>query len=89
MSFARIFPESVQKTCTTVTWVPYTVIFLHGDNSFAASYSAPLSFRVELGVDPVSMGCFFNSCQQLDQKSGSSIKSGMTKRILFWLTISN
>ena len=58
MSFARIFSESVQKTCTTVTWVPYTVIFLHGDNSFAASYSAPLSFRVELGIDLVSRGAF-------------------------------
>ena len=58
MSFTRISPESVQKTCTTVTWVPYTVIFLHGDNSFAASYSAPLSFRVKIGVDPVSRGAF-------------------------------
>jgi len=27
------------------------VIYLHGDNSFAASDSAPLSFRVKLGVD--------------------------------------
>ena len=34
------------------------MIYLHGDNSFAASDSAPLSFRVKLGVDPVSRGVF-------------------------------
>ena len=52
MSFARISPESVQKTCANVTRVPHTVIYLHGDNSFAASDSTPLSFRVKLGVGP-------------------------------------
>ena len=34
------------------------MIYLHGDNSFAVSDSAPLLFCVMLGVDPVSRGAF-------------------------------
>ena len=50
---------------TWITWVHDTVIFIHGDNIFDASYSAPLSFRVELGVDRRSRDAFLTIVNNL------------------------
>ena len=47
-----------KKPAQPLVEFPRTAIYLHGDNSFAASDSTPLSFRVKFGVDLVSMGAF-------------------------------
>ena len=46
----------------------------HGENSCAASDSAPLSFRTKPGVDPVSRGTYSNLVNNLvgDLDPGSS-----------------